>query len=156
MLIVYVNKLSCQIQSHSNAVLVWLLLLTFVDDQPQNQKGSRCLKESGCLRLMIDSKSPHAQCTGLSYITFIVRILHLKGDVTQVSISAWIQICTTCKLCAKNITRGPWATSLTWETSSNQWIHLSEVVIIYMYYKIGPVFQEEKIFQFHECSSAIL
>ena len=29
-------------------------------------------------------------------------------------------------------TRGPWATSLTWETSSNQWLLLSEVMIIYI------------------------
>ena len=30
------------------------------------------------------------------------------------------------------LTRGPLATSLTWETSSNQWIHLSKVRIIYI------------------------
>lgn len=33
-----------------------------------------------------------------------------------------------------NITIGTWATSLTCETSSNQWIHLSEVIIIYYVY----------------------
>ena len=39
-------------------------------------------------------------------------------------------------------TRGLWATSITWETSSNQWIYLSEVMIIY--YKNDPVVQEEE------------
>ena len=29
-------------------------------------------------------------------------------------------------------TRGPWATSLTWETRSNQWIHLSKVMSIFI------------------------
>ena len=30
-------------------------------------------------------------------------------------------------------TRGPWTTSLTWETSSNQWIHLSKAMITCIY-----------------------
>ena len=47
-------------------------------------------------------------------------------------------------------TRGPSATSLTWETSFNQWIH------DYIYYKTGPVVQEEKIFKFRECTFAML
>ena len=29
-------------------------------------------------------------------------------------------------------TRGPWATSLTWETRSNQWIHLSKVMSVFI------------------------
>ena len=39
-----------------------------------------------------------------------------------------------------NKTRGPWATSLNWETSSNQWIHLNEVMIIYII-KLTKVFR---------------
>ena len=34
-------------------------------------------------------------------------------------------------------------------------MHLSEVVIIIIYYKIGPVVHQEKIFLFGECTLAI-
>ena len=49
-------------------------------------------------------------------------------------------------------TRGPWATSLTLETSSNQF----ERSYDYIYYKIDSVVQEEEIFKFCECTFAIL
>ena len=43
-------------------------------------------------------------------------------------------------------------TSLTWETSSNQWIHLSKAIIT----NIGQVVLEEEIFKFRECIFANL
>ena len=46
------------------------------------------------------------------------------------------------------------ATSLTWETSLNQWIHLSEVMIIYII-KL-PRWFRKRIFKFRECIFAIL
>ena len=38
----------------------------------------------------------------------------------------------TSKVCTAMLHNIKWATSLTWKTSSNQWIHLSKVMIIYI------------------------
>ena len=44
-------------------------------------------------------------------------------------------------------TRDPWATSLTWEISSNQWIYLSKVMILYII-KVVQLFGNRRFLNF--------
>ena len=53
-------------------------------------------------------------------------------------------------------TRGPWATSLTWEISSNQWIHLSEVMIKYIINWPSSSGKDFKISTMYFCSFVII
>ena len=84
-----------------------------------------------------------------------IAINKTNGSVLQdiSNINMWNPVEDVGTLIEIQPTRGPWATSLTWETSSNQWIHLSKAIIT----NIGQVvLEEEEIFKFRECIFSIL
>ena len=94
-------------------------------------------------------KDRHNTCIGITNKRPMGHIAHLRNQFKSIKTHTitkhWLE---------EQEAHGPHR-SPQWETSSNQWIHLSKVMIN-IFYIIGLVVQKEKIFKFREYTFAIL